>query len=259
MKLTIVSQTLPGLNDSAKVNVVKNYFRPLIPNIDILCVQEHKLWGARLLALKDTIWPRAAFYAQEVALGYRHVLGEQGDGKEGICTWISLDIQHLVTDTGHSRCGRAQWLHLSGIPGGDLNIINIYASTNVAERVSMWDELSRVLPRDCRSVLLGDFNFVENKEDKSSLCGRLISDRKRLIFMQLKMELGVTDEFPPTNTIKYSWDNRRNDGVRILERLDRIYSFQALTPGIEAVEDYHIKGDSAHSVHLAVWCKLRLL
>lgn len=77
--------------------------------------------------------------------------------------------------------------------------------------------------------------------------------------MQLKVEPGVEDRFSLANPIRYSWDNKKNDGVRILARLDRICSFQALTLGLETVEDYHIRGDNAHSDHLVVWCKLRLL
>jgi hypothetical protein len=46
-------------------------------------------------------------------------------------------------------------------------------------------------------VLLGDFNFVERRKDKSSLCGKLIPNNERLIFLQLKLELGIEDQFPP--------------------------------------------------------------
>lgn len=52
MKLTIVSQNLQGLNDLVKVDVVRNYFRPLISSVDIFCVQEHKLKEAMVVALK---------------------------------------------------------------------------------------------------------------------------------------------------------------------------------------------------------------
>jgi exonuclease III len=71
MKFTIISQNLQGLNDPVKVDVVKNYFRPIIPSVDIVCFQEHKLRGNRLTALKDAIWPRAAFFAKAWTRGRR--------------------------------------------------------------------------------------------------------------------------------------------------------------------------------------------
>jgi hypothetical protein len=139
-------QNLQGLNDRAKVDIVKYYYRPLLFKVDIVCYQEHKLKGARLLLLKDAIWPKAGFYAQEATLGYRHTLGEVGVGKGGICMWVAPSVQHLVTSTGHSRCGRAQWARFSSILGGDINVINIYASTEATVRMELWEELIWVLP-----------------------------------------------------------------------------------------------------------------
>jgi hypothetical protein len=37
MKLTIISQNLQGLNDLVKVDVVRNYYRPLLSSVDIVC------------------------------------------------------------------------------------------------------------------------------------------------------------------------------------------------------------------------------
>jgi hypothetical protein len=164
----------------------------------------------------------------------------------------------MVSTSGHSRCGTAQWVRIAGLPGGDINVINVYASTNSLERVALWEELSHVLPRDCRSILVGDFNFVERRTDKSNLCGKLVSDGEKVVFSQLVALLGVEDNFPSTSPVKFSWDNRRRDGVRVLARLDRIYSFQTTTAGSRTVEEYFIKGGSVHSDHLAVWCKLLL-
>jgi endonuclease/exonuclease/phosphatase family metal-dependent hydrolase len=52
---------------------------------------------------------------------------------------------------------------LAGLPSGDVNIINLYVSTEAVARLELWEELIRVLPRDCRSILVGDFNFVEHR------------------------------------------------------------------------------------------------
>lgn len=196
--MTIISQNLQGLNDPVKVDVVRNYFRPLLPSLDIVCFQEHKLRGDPLLGLKNAIWPRATFFAQEAALGYRHTLGQPRAGKGGVCMWISEAISHLISITGHSKCKRAQWVRFSGLPGGDINVINIYASTEAPERIELWEELFSILPRDCRSVMLGDFNFVENRADKSNFCGKLVTDGERIVFHQLTSALGVEDKFQST-------------------------------------------------------------
>jgi exonuclease III len=107
MKITILSQNLQGLNNPSKVDIVRNYFRPLLASIDVLCFQEHKLRGARLTALKDRIWPRAGFFARETTIGYRHLAGEEGAGRGGVCMWIAPQITHLVAGSGHSRFGRS--------------------------------------------------------------------------------------------------------------------------------------------------------
>jgi hypothetical protein len=56
MKITIISQNLQGMNDDGFVDLVQNYYRNHLRDIEILCFQEHKLRGAKLLALKDRIW-----------------------------------------------------------------------------------------------------------------------------------------------------------------------------------------------------------
>jgi hypothetical protein len=43
----------------------------------------------------------------------------------------------------------------------------------------------------------------------------------------------------------------------VLARLDRIYSYNPVG-NVPAVEEYYILGNSTHSDHLPVWCKLVL-
>ena len=53
MKLLIITQNLQGLNDEAFTNVVRNYYRNHIGNIEIMCFQEHKLRGVKLDKLME--------------------------------------------------------------------------------------------------------------------------------------------------------------------------------------------------------------
>jgi exonuclease III len=140
----------------------------------------------------------------------------------------------------------------------DVSVLNVYAPSNSArDKVELWEELLRSLPRNCRWVLAGDWNFVEHRHDKSNNCGRLVNDGERIIFSQLLDALQVEDNFPSGNKIKFSWDNRRRDGTKVLARLDRIYAFQA-TGTFKSVADYEILGDSNHSDHLPVRHKILL-
>lgn len=164
--------------------------------------------------------------------------------KRGVCLWVLLAMQHLVLVSGHSMCGRTQWVRMEGLPSGSINVINVYASTDSVERIALWEELSTVLPRDCRSILVGDYNFVERREDKSNLCGKLVSEGEKVVFTQLTAMLGIEDKYSSTCLVKFSWDNRRCDGVQVLARLDRIYTFQLVTLGAMLVEYYIIGGST---------------
>jgi exonuclease III len=246
------TQNVQGLNDPNKIDIVKNYFRPYLPSIDFLCLQEHKLRGNTLAALKNLIWPRAGFYFQDAAVG-----NQTQAGCGGVCTWVSPRLAHLVSATGHSRCGRALSVRLSNVPGNDVAILNVYAPNSIRERCQLWNELIDTLPLDCKWVLAGDWNFVSSPGDKTSECGRLISGEEARIFAQLVDLVQVADPFPSTNRVKFSWDNRRRTGLRVLARLDRIYSYKQVG-NVVPVEEYYIIGNSNHSDHLPVWCKIAL-
>ena len=90
--------------------------------------------------------------------------------------------------------------------------------------------------------LVGDWNFVENRRDKSSNCGRLASEYKKLVFLNLITALQVEDWFPSSNRICYSWDNKRRNGEQVLARLDRVYAFLDVG-GQQKMTHYEILGD----------------
>jgi hypothetical protein len=132
--------------------------------------------------------------------------------------------------------------------------------TESIARIELWEELVRILPRDFHSLLQGDFNFVENRSDKSNICDKLILDNEKAVFILLTFLLGVEDRVPSNGPLRLSWDNRWKDKVKVMARLDRFYSFQATAPRLETIEEYIIKRDSStQSNHLAVWCSLVLL
>ena len=129
--------------------------------------------------------------------------------------------------------------------------MNVYAPHTPALRCILWLKLLSSLPRDCRWVLLGDWNFVERREDKSNHRASASSEEEKRLFGELKDLLQVEDKFPSSHNIKFSWDNHKRDGNRILARLDRYYTFS--NPANPASkENYRILGDCSLADHLPV-------
>jgi hypothetical protein len=60
-------------------------------------------------------------------------------------------------------------------------------------------------------------NMVEDKEDKSSMCGKLIPNKERLLWYALKLALEIHE---PTRSNKLSWDNQKSGRKIIMPRLD---------------------------------------
>jgi hypothetical protein len=156
MKITTISQNLQSMNDDGFVDLVRNYYRDHTHDIEILCFQEHKLRGPKLLALQDKIWRGTWFRAEEADAAYNNDPEGPGAGSGGVCMWIATSLRHLVRQYGSSKSRRTQWVRLSGLPGGDLSIRNVYAPNSSSARCILWTELAESLQTDYRWVLAGD-------------------------------------------------------------------------------------------------------
>ena len=113
------------------------------------------------------------------------------------------------------------------------------------------------LPRDCRWVFSGDWNLVERAIDKSNLKESIISKMERRVFGEMKDTFQVEDPFPVSNHIRFSWDSKRQDGSRVMARLDRSYTYK-LNGATTTGANYRILGNCAHSDHLPVLRRLWL-
>ena len=255
MKIAIIHQNVQGLNENAKVDVIKNYYQKHLGNTEIVCFQEHKLRGSRLQAISGILWKGAGFFSQEARVAYNNDSNEDGAGSGGISMWIALKLLHLICESGHTRGGNAQWIRFNGMPGLDLAVLNIYALHLSWERCLLWEELLALLPRDCRWVFSGDWNFVERAIDKSNLKESIVSEMEKRVFEELKGTFQLKDPFLASNRIRFSWDSKRKDGV--MACLDRTYAFS--TTGVSTTgANYRIFGDCVHSDHLPVWRRLWL-
>jgi exonuclease III len=209
MKVAIMSQNLQGLNDESFTKIVSNYYQIHVKNLEILCFQEHKLRGDKLAVLGSRIWKGATFMAKEAEAAYNNVPDGPEAGRGGVCLWVSPQVQHLISTIGKSRSRRAQWMRLVGIAGGDIAILNVYAPNSTAARCELWEELIETLPKDCRWLCAGDWNFVERRQDKSRNNNYIMTAEERRLFELLKSTFDIHDPFPASNMVRYSWDNRR--------------------------------------------------
>jgi acyl-ACP thioesterase len=57
----------------------------------------------------------------------------------------------------------------------------------------LWDCLKERLLKDNRWIMVGDFNMVENQNDKPSTYGKMILERKRMVWEVLKMVLNIEE------------------------------------------------------------------
>jgi hypothetical protein len=110
------------------------------------------------------------------------------------------------------------------------------------------------LPTSCRWIVIGDFNMVEARQDKTNPCGRLVPNGERLIFQALKAHFQIFDYPRSPTSARFSWDNFRPDGRHILARLDRYYLFTATQ--IRKILSYVIRGDYSWSNHRPVELQL---
>ena len=90
---------------------------------------------------------------------------------------------------------RCHWIVLLGLPLDNIGLANIYASNEPPLRYQLWKLMLHQLLNSVRWILAGDFNMVEAHQDKTNLCGRLISAGKRGIFSTLKCHLRLIE--PP--------------------------------------------------------------
>lgn len=94
--------------------------------------------------------------------------------------------------------------------------------------------------------------MVERRCDKSSICGRMMSSIERSLFNGLKEALQVAEAPLTSPSIRYSWDNARQDHNRIMARLDRCYVFKDAALEFSHVLEYRIRGDHTRSDHSPV-------
>jgi len=99
--------------------------------------------------------------------------------------------------------------------------------------------MMRELPNTYCGILLGNFNMVGRRSDKSDTCSKYMPHIERLLFNSLKDTLQVLDPPLTMPSLLYFWDNGRQDSSRIIARLDRMYTCSDLVKKVV----YRIRGN----------------
>lgn len=204
MRLNFLSFNARGLNDASAIAALQLYMQDCRPIPDIVMIQEHKCRGSAMQNLGKALWRHATFWGMEASPGYGHDEDATGAGCGGIATLLAPRWESLVSASGSIFDNRVHWFILSGVPGGDLGIANVYAHNSSPERCQLWEAMTRELPGHCRWVILGDFNMVETRSDKNRPCAAMIPLREREIFEAMKRTLQVEDTPRTPGNLKFS-------------------------------------------------------
>ena len=166
MKFNILWYNVRGLNEPSSIATLRQYIQQQHPSLDLLCLQETKLRHDAAQRLGRSLWRRAQCWSYEASAGYTPD-GRQA-GRGGTAILLGPKWRKFVSATGSFLQNRACKVILSGIFVGDIGFLNIYAPNDPLHRCVLWETILRELPRHCQWIMLGDFNMVEARRDKSS-------------------------------------------------------------------------------------------
>lgn len=69
-------------------------------------------------------------------------------------------LRHYIHNFGAILYNQAQWVVLRGYFGGDIGIVNVYASHSLHEQINLWIASESLLPIGLWWVLTEDWNVV---------------------------------------------------------------------------------------------------
>jgi len=124
--------------------------------------------------------------------------------------------------------GHMLWFIFSRLFGGYIGFINLYIPIESQSKNLLWETILRELSNSCWWILLGDFNIVERRFDKSNTSGRSIPAHKIRLFNNMKDTLQVQEEPLTSSSLLFSWDNAWTDNNRFMTRLYWYYIFPEL-------------------------------
>lgn len=137
MRLKFLSFNARGLNEPSTVDALHLYIHDCRSIPDIILLHEHECRGQALANLGNSLWQQAQFWGLEASPSYGHTENETGVGCGGLATLLAPRWSNAVSASGAIFENRVHRFIISGLPGDDLGIANIYAHNTSAERCSV--------------------------------------------------------------------------------------------------------------------------
>ena len=193
--------------------------KPYVGPIDVLVIQEHHLGEQRLLKYGNLL-PGKWQHFWLPAFG-------PNDTQGGLCIAVSHIWASRVSMSGALANKRAQYVvfQIGEIKWG---LLNLYAPNSEAARSRFWTEILSQIPQIDHWALVGDFNMLEDVQDRQGGSLRIISGAEFREWERLCMSLGLVDLWSVQSfsrlpeSLSFSRSDRRIAGVN-LSRLDRFY------------------------------------
>lgn len=95
MKVHILTFNARGLNDSTIVDSLKDYDHASWPQLDIVAIQEHKLYDKALTNLDFRLWKQVQWWSLDTFSSYGHALDELSAGYGGVFTLLAPPTELL--------------------------------------------------------------------------------------------------------------------------------------------------------------------
>ncbi len=88
--------------------------------------------------------------------------------------------------------------------------------TSEQQQITTCKKGTRILMDPIWAKFVTDYtNMVEDKEDKSSMCGKLIPNKERFSWDALKLALEIHEPTRSNKSLKLSWDNQKSGGKKL--------------------------------------------
>lgn len=176
--MNCVSWNIRGLECPDRKFIIKDFIKSQT-NIDMIMLQEIKSTGFNLESNLNFIWRDAIKFSTN-----------HPQGRGGVAILLSPKWGPKIKIFGFSPCNRAIWL-IFNHNDMEFGVCSVYAANDYMERSSFWTWLTS-LP-DIPWMFGGDFNMVENQEDKMGGLPFSWKDQERLTWNNFKRAKSLFD------------------------------------------------------------------
>ena len=207
-----ISWNIGGLESPDRKSIIKRFLLGH-KNIDFFMMQELKAVNFLLNSSLDFIWRDAI-----------KICTNHHKGKGGAALLINPYWGRYIKSAGSSPCNRVAWIVIE-FNGTSFGVFSIYAPNEVKDRIILWDWLHNLA--NIPWILAGDFNMVENQDDKSGGLPFAWKHQEKFYWDRCKHKLNLFDPMEgcrrDDTSLWFTWCNFWQGSRRIYSRLDRFY------------------------------------